>query len=75
MNEQKDNSGVLFKNDYKDADNKPDYKGKCKVNGVEMEMSAWIKQGQNGKFMSFAFSEPYVKPGTNKQDFDGSTPF
>ena len=73
---QKDNSGVLFKNDYKQpGDSKPDYKGRCMVNGTEMEMAAWIKEGAKGRFMSFAFSEPYVKPEQAKPDFDDDIAF
>ena len=54
--EQRDNSGSLFKNDRKEKENHPDYKGACMVGGVEMWMSAWLKTGANGtKFMSFSF--------------------
>ena len=56
--EQKDNSGTLFKNDRKESPNQPDYTGNCLVNGKAMRMAAWIKEGKNGKFMSFSFSEP-----------------
>ena len=56
--EQKDNSGTLFKNDRKESPNQPDYTGSCLVNGKGMRMAAWIKEGKNGKFMSFSFSEP-----------------
>lgn len=66
--EQRDQSGVLFRNDRKANDRAPDYKGKCKVNGVDMEMAAWLKEGKNGKFMSFAFSEPYEKPAQSGND-------
>ena len=48
--------GVLFKNDRKENDRQPDYKGSCQVGNVEYWMSAWIKDGRNGKFMSFAFT-------------------
>jgi len=51
------NSGVLFKNLDKDKDSQPDYKGSINVDGREMWLSAWIKTGQKGKFMS-----PSVKP-------------
>lgn len=55
-------SGVLFKNDRKEQPNHPDYKGSVNVGGVEYWLSAWIKDGKNGKFMSLA-----VKPKEEAQ--------
>lgn len=49
-------SGVLFKNDKKETEKHPDYKGNCEVDGVEYWLSAWIKTGKKGKFMSLAFT-------------------
>jgi hypothetical protein len=57
----KENSGSLFKNGKKEKDTHPDYKGEVLVNGKKMQISAWIKEGKNGKFMSLSFSEPWVK--------------
>jgi hypothetical protein len=54
-------SGALFKNNYKDTERKPDYKGDGEYRGVKFEMAAWIKEGRNGKFLSVKFSEPYRK--------------
>jgi hypothetical protein len=75
---QRENSGILFKNDRKQSENSPDYTGECNINGEQFYMNAWLKQGAKAKFMSFSF-----KPKTeeNKQapasnDFhNDSTPF
>ncbi len=48
------NSGVLFKNDRKESAKHPDYQGNINVDGVEFWLSAWIKEGQKGKFMSLS---------------------
>jgi hypothetical protein len=48
------NRGVLFKNDRKETDNHPDYTGKIDIDGTEYYLSAWIKEGKNGKFMSLS---------------------
>ena len=56
------NTGAIFKNDNKKADNHPDYKGKVNVNGKDMEVALWLKTSAKGvKFMSASFSEPFVK--------------
>jgi uncharacterized protein (DUF736 family) len=60
--ENKTNTGAIFKNDNKKAENHPDYRGKVNVNGKEMEIALWVKQGKNGSYFSASFSEPYVKP-------------
>lgn len=58
--EQRDLSGVLFKNDKKGNEKAPDYQGNCLIAGEKLRISAWIKEGAKGKFMSLAFSEPFV---------------
>ena len=78
--ENKINSGAIFKNDKKTSANQPDYRGKVNVNGKEMEVALWVKQGKNGSFFSAAFSEPYVAPETMEKvpvsnDIDDGLPF
>ena len=61
--EQKSNTGTIFKNDKKTADNQPDYRGKINVEGKELEISLWVKTAQSGvKYMSAAIKEPWVAP-------------
>lgn len=51
--EQKDNDLVLFKNDKKETDNHPDYKGSGMVNGAEVWVSGWVNTSKSGvKYMS-----------------------
>jgi hypothetical protein len=78
--EKRDNSGVLFKNDKKDNERAPEYKGNIMVDGQEYWISAWIKEGKTGKFMGLAVSPrdaqppagkvPYGQGGTTKEGRD-----
>ena len=58
--EQKNNTGAIFKNNYKKTDSQPDYKGKAVIDGVEKDVALWLKESKNGvKYFSAAFSKPY----------------
>lgn len=73
--------GVLFRNDRKESDKHPDYKGSCEIDGAEYWLSAWIKEGQKGKFMSLSFQakddkpKPKPKPRSLDDFDDASVPF
>ena len=79
------NRGVLFKNDRKELDNHPDYKGSINVDGVDYWLSAWIKESQKGKFMSMSVkpkddsSQPKSQPKQRQQvhvdDMNDPIPF
>ncbi len=51
------NRGVLFKNDRREQDSHPHYRGSINVGGEEFWLSAWLKESEKGKFMSLS-----VKP-------------
>ena len=52
--EQRENSGALFRNEKGDNPKRPDYRGEALVDGVEYRVSAWVKDGKKGKFLSMA---------------------
>ena len=53
--ELKDNSMSLLKNGFKkDGDNKPDYTGSAKVDGVDMKASLWVNKTKDGKTLYMA---------------------
>ena len=76
---QKPGFGSIFKNDYKTAENQPDYKGKILLkDGTEQQIALWIKEGANGKFFSASLSDVYVKPDTDNstaEDTKDDLPF
>ena len=54
--EQKDMDGALFKNDRKESDKHPDYKGSATIGGRKMWLSAWLNTTQSGqKYMKLSF--------------------
>lgn len=79
--EHRPGSFMLFKNK-KTADNQPDYKGDgMALDGTLIEVSAWIKDGMNGKFMSCKMNfkgsrqEPKPAPDDVGMDIDNDVPF
>lgn len=57
MYQPKDDSGSLFKNDKKEAENHPDYKGNALIDGIEYWVSSWINTSKDGKkYMSLKFN-------------------
>ena len=69
----KEGQGSLFKNVNKKAPAQPDWTGNVMINGQEMRLAAWVKEGKGGKFFSLQVSEnekSKMEP-TSSDDDDG----
>jgi hypothetical protein len=42
------NSGMLARNDKKETEKHPDFKGSINVDGVDYWLSAWVREGKEG---------------------------
>lgn len=63
--EHKPGTFTLFKNDKQGNANRPDYKGEgADLDGAPIRVSAWLKDGKNGKFMSCKFDLKESRPET-----------
>ena len=73
----KNGSGSIFKNNYKEKENQPDYKGSVVLqDGTDQSIALWIKDTKDGgKFFSVAITNPYQKkediPNDNESKEDG----
>lgn len=55
-------SGALFKNDKRQTENHPNYRGSCEINNEQYWVSAWVKKDKNGNaYMSLSF-QPKEQP-------------
>ena len=70
------NRGAIFKNDDKQQDNHPDYKGSLNVGGVDLWVSGWLKTSEKTgkKFLSLSVKpkeDKTPKPKPKQNDFAG----
>lgn len=66
--EMKNNSGSLFKNDKKETETHPDYKGSAKINGEEYWVSAWNNKSKDGvPYLSFNLKIKDVQPSVQQE--------
>lgn len=58
------NRGVLFKNDKQGNDKRPDYRGSATIDGVDLNISAWIRRSQKtgDAFMALSFEPKKAAP-------------
>jgi hypothetical protein len=67
----KTNTGTLNKNDKGDNEKRPDYKGKIDIEGTLYWLSAWIREGNDGKFLSLKAEKAEKKAGPVKKSATG----
>tara|TARA_R110000868_G_scaffold30354_1_gene112434 strand:+ start:29 stop:277 length:249 start_codon:yes stop_codon:yes gene_type:complete len=71
--EQKNGTGVLFTNNKRETEKHPTMTGKIVTpDGIEYRISAWTKEGANGKYLSLALSE---NKEFTKEKKESNTPF
>jgi uncharacterized protein YidB (DUF937 family) len=68
------NSGALFVNEKKTEAKHPNFRGQAQVVGpngevIDLWMSAWVKQGKNGEFLSVSFTPKDVGASTGSGSF------
>lgn len=52
---KRDNSGSISKNRNKTNPKGPDMKGSANIGGSDYWISGWVKEGEDGKWISLAF--------------------
>jgi len=71
--------GILGRNDRREKDSHPEFKGQCEINGEEFWISAWVKESAKGKFFSLSFQPKEAKAAPKKTrqavDDESDVPF
>ncbi len=72
--EPKAGSFALFKNDKGGVETRADYKGDgCDLNGNPVWVSAWLKEGKSGKFLSCSMQPKDKQAPAKSSKQDSST--
>ena len=72
---QRELSGVLSKNTRRENDKQPEYRGTATVGGVSYRISAWVKEGADGKFFSLAFTPRDEQPAAQTKPSAPAAPY
>lgn len=66
--QHKELSGSLFKNEFKEKESQPDYKGNCVIEGVDYSVAAWVNESRNTgkKYFSLKFNPKGEDTGSKR---------
>jgi uncharacterized protein (DUF736 family) len=71
----KTNTGILSRNDRKEKDTHPDFRGSINIEGREFWLSGWVKAKKDGSSKFFSLSvklkDEQAKPATAKPTGSG----
>jgi uncharacterized protein (DUF736 family) len=73
--EHREGGGALFKNDKKESDKHPDYKGTIMLGGKVYQIAGWKKEGTKGTFLSLKGEEQREKPNKTARGLESDHPF
>ena len=79
----KTNTGILSRNDRREKETHPEFRGEINVDGTDYWLSAWVKEKKDGSGRFFSLSvrpkeEKTSKPAAKSQrleDMDSDLPF
>lgn len=73
--EQKPGTGSIFRNERKEKESHPDYRGTILTpDGRSYDLSLWVKTSQKGKkYFSVSCQEPYQKDEASKPQQEAHT--
>lgn len=71
--QERDMSGILFREQSKKSEKAPDYTGKLTMGGTTYRLAGWKKEGSRGTFLSLKVSLPgdEQRPRAGREDDDG----
>jgi hypothetical protein len=81
-------TGILGRNERREKDTHPTHSGQCTIDGKQFWISAWVNEGNKGKYFKLNFkakavsehrggtkNPPAQKAAEPQSDFDSNIPF
>lgn len=69
------NRGILSRNTNRKSDSHPEFSGTINVDGTDYWLSAWVKEGNKGKFFSLSVKQKELRTESAQFQDDREIPF